>query len=123
MKTYAEQQLQYPCSCAAAGVAFPGCPLCRGTGVRKESVPYDHQRSIDILRLIARPAPRRVFQFACRHEVYFEEMVRIDDDLVVAACHKCHSLLAAGCGLNLGARLMGSRPKPCLTCKGSGVAP
>jgi hypothetical protein len=60
---------------------------------------------------------------ACRHEVYFDEMVRVDDGLVVAACHKCHVLLWANCGLNLRAVLMGDRPKKCESCNGTGIKP
>lgn len=75
------------------------------------------QKASNILRLTTSEVPRS-WRWVCRHEVYFDDMVRVNDDLVVAACHKCHSLLSANCGLNLGAKLMGDRPKKCETCGG-----
>jgi len=47
----------------------------------------------------------------CSHEVYFEDLNRVSDDLVEGRCHKCTKVLSASHGLALRARLMGYRPK------------
>jgi hypothetical protein len=52
-----------------------------------------------------------VRQWLCSHRVYFDDLKRINDDLVEATCHRCDKKLSAPYGLALDAQFDGWRPR------------